>query len=68
MPLVETLFVVKVVVHAVYHDHNLSRATLMYNWVVGPWPVSCPCPEPRWFVGGPTSMARDSILVNTVIE
>ena len=26
-----------------------------------PWPVSCRCPEPRWFVGNPTSLARDNI-------
>ena len=28
----------------------------------GPWPVSCRCLEPRWFVGDPTSLARDNII------
>ena len=29
---------------------------------MGPWPVSRRCPEPRWFIGDPTSLARDNIF------
>ena len=32
------------------------------NGLKDPWPMSCRCPEPRWFVGDPTSLARDNIL------
>ncbi len=31
------------------------------NGLEDPWPVSRHCPEPRWFVGDPTSLARDNI-------
>ncbi len=27
-----------------------------------PGPVSCRCPEPRWFVGDPTPLARDNMM------
>ena len=31
-----------------------------------PGPMSCRCPEPRWFVKDPTSLARDNILIPNV--
>ncbi len=33
------------------------------NGLEDPWPVSRRCLEPRWFVGDPTSLARDNIHV-----
>ena len=41
-----------------------SMARLVHLWTDQriPGPVSCRCPEPGWFVGNPTPLARDNIL------
>ena len=39
--------------------------------MLGPWSMSRRCPEPRWFVGDPTSLARYNIFViglNTCVQ
>ncbi len=40
----------------------------LVNRLEDPWPMSCRCLEPRWFVGDPTLLARDNIYVYTKIK
>ena len=41
---------------------SLGKPCLPVNGLTGPWSMSHRCPEPRWFVRDPISLARDNIL------